>query len=64
MNIFEVTFHGQKRSTIVKADYFSPDARWITFYDKRVASDVKIVAIFSADNVLCVIRKDDIDEQN
>lgn len=64
MNTFEVTFHGQKRPIIVKADYFSPDARWITFYDKSVASDVKIVAVFSAENVLCVIRKDKINGQD
>lgn len=62
MNTFEITFHGQKRTTIVKADVFGMDNGWITFYDKSVASDVQIVAIFAASNVLCVVRKDNKDE--
>ena len=58
-NTFEITLYGQKKPTIVKADVFGISDGWITFYDNSVASETKIVAIFSAANVLCAIRKDD-----
>lgn len=64
MNTFEITLNGRKTPTIVKADVFGYSCDWITFYDQSVASDTKIVAIFAASNVICVIRKDKIDEQN
>lgn len=59
MNIFEVYLYGCKKPTPVKADVFDTSDDWITFYDQSVASDVKIVAIFSATDVRCVIRKDE-----
>lgn len=62
MNTFEIILYGRKKSTIVKADVFGISDGWIIFYDNSVASETKIVSIFSAANVLCVIRKDDIDE--
>lgn len=65
MNTFEITFYGRKTPMIVKADAVSGVVDdWITFYDRSIASETKIVAMFSATHVLCVIRKDDVDEQN
>lgn len=46
----------------ITADRFAFDNGWITFYDTSDPSDVKIVAIFAASNVLCVIRKDGTDD--
>lgn len=59
MNTFEVTLYGRKNPTFVKADTLGYGDDWVTFYDQTVASGVKIVAIFSATDVLCVIRKDE-----
>ena len=58
MNTFEVYLYGLKKPTSVKADIFDMNENWITFYDNSVSSDVKIVAIFAAGDVRCVIRKD------
>ena len=65
MDIFEVIFYGQKKPMIVKADAISGVVDgWITFYDRSNVADIKIVAMFSSSNVMCIVRKDKIDEQN
>lgn len=64
MNTFEITFYGQKKTMTITADIFGIDNGWITFYDRGNVADIKIVAIFSSTNVMCVVRKDKINEQN
>lgn len=59
MNTFDVYLYGLKKPTPVKADIFDMNEDWITFYDNTGPSDVKIVAIFAAGDVRCVIRKDE-----
>lgn len=58
MDTFEVTFYGRKTPMIVKADAVSGVVDdWITFYDRSAISETKIVAVFNATHVLCVIRR-------
>ena len=59
MKTFEVYLYGLKKPTQVKADVFDTNDDWITFYDQSISSDIKIVAMFAATDVRCVIRKDE-----
>lgn len=59
MNTFEIYFYGQKKPTLVKANIFDMSDKWVTFYDNSMPSDIKIVAIFAASDVMYVLRKDE-----